>query len=216
MHTDRSQFVAKWVTYVVNPLVLPPILLGIVCAALDLPPNQFATIVGLSILLFALVPFGIILRVAKNNGGTSIELRQKELRFAPYLVSIAADLAVLLLVHVLAAPVPPVITILLLCYAANAIILFLINLRFKISLHMASITGLVSMAMFILVSKQAILVREPTLLGLLVACGAFLTPVLVWARLHLRAHTAKEVIAGTIFGLFVPFGLLYIFDTILQ
>ncbi len=213
--TPGSLSLAKWITYIINPLILPPILLSIVCAKLTLTGAQTATIITLSIIFFALIPFVIILRVAETHGGVSIELRQKELRLAPYLVSIASDFVVLALVHTLARPVPKLITSLLLCYALNAVILFLINTRFKISLHMASITGFVSMTLFILLEKEAILAGGTTQLVLAIILGVLATPIVVWARLHLRAHSRPEVIAGTVFGLTVPYALLYFLERII-
>lgn len=83
----------------------------------------------------------------------------------------------------------------------NTALLTVINLRWKISLHAAGTSGFVTILLFasyLASSESSSLVP-----------AAVLIPIVMWARVRTRAHTASEVCAGTAFGVAVPFLELY-------
>jgi hypothetical protein len=79
---------------------------------------------------------------------------------------------------------PFVVTALMACYFVNAIVMLLITLYWKISIHMVGVMGPITALMFQLGTKIA-----PLLLLLL--------PV-AWARLELKAHNKTQIAAGAV------------------
>lgn len=74
--------------------------------------------------------------------------------------------------------------------------------RIKVSLHMLGMSGLVS---FVLLCGHKYLYSHWLIAVLIILMGLLAT-----ARLQLKAHTMKEVVIGTTFGLLIPGVLSYI------
>ena len=79
---------------------------------------------------------------------------------------------------------PFAVTALMACYFVNAIVMLMITLSWKISIHMVGVMGPLTALMFQLGTKIA-----PLMLLLL--------PV-AWARLELKAHNKKQIAAGAV------------------
>lgn len=84
----------------------------------------------------------------------------------------------------LAVDAPRSVTALMACYLVNAFILLSISLSWKISIHTSGVAGPLTALVFQLGAK----VLPFFLLALPVA----------WARIELKAHNLKQVIAGTV------------------
>lgn len=99
---------------------------------------------------------------------------------ASYLVGVMALLAV---------KAPLVVTALMACYFVNALVMAFITLRWKISIHAVGVTGPITALVYQLGAKMI-----PFFLLML--------PV-AWARLELKAHNLKQVVAGAILSTFL-------------
>ncbi len=73
----------------------------------------------------------------------------------------------------------------------STFILFLVSLKWKISVHMAAMA--IPLAFFTLIGYSQILFFTPLL------------PLLGWARIKLKAHTFSQVVAGTFVGFISSF-----------
>lgn len=82
---------------------------------------------------------------------------------------------------------PAITTVLMFCYFSNTLILFLINLYWKISIHAMGVAG---------PSVALIYVFGP--LGLVFSP---IIPLVMWSRLYLKKHTFFQVIIGALLGL---------------
>lgn len=85
------------------------------------------------------------------------------------------------------------------CYTVNTLLVMLINLKWKISVHATGLGG--PIAAFCLAVSWAVL---PVMLALLA--------LVCWARLYLRAHSLGQVLAGSVLG----FSVTLIFFSLLQ
>lgn len=84
-------------------------------------------------------------------------------------------------------------------FAAATLLVFLVNLRWKISIHCVGVAGAAGLLLLAFGVGEA----WPCLLAVV---------LVAWARLHLRAHTPLQVVAGLALGGGVSalsFGLLY-------
>lgn len=69
---------------------------------------------------------------------------------------------------------------------AQALVLLLITLRWKISLHCLAVAELVTLCFYLFESRAFSVV--------------LFVPLVVWARLYLRRHTLGQTVAGTAMG----------------
>ena len=100
----------------------------------------------------------------------------------------------------------PLLVALALLYPINTALIVLINLRWKISVHMTSLAGFVSILLFVAMTIWRALPPETELVLTVVTVAPLLVllPLLMWARIRVKAHTLGQVVAGTVFGLVVP------------
>ena len=88
----------------------------------------------------------------------------------------------------------------MLCYGINTIIVFVINLKWKISVHSMGLTG----------PTTALIFLNPWFFIL----GLF-GPLVMWSRVILKKHTILQVIAGSILGYILTAIQLYYLSTLM-
>lgn len=76
------------------------------------------------------------------------------------------------------------------CYGTNTLIVFFINLKWKISVHAMGVTG----------PTTALLLFNP--LGFLMG---LIAPLVMWNRVVLNKHSPNQVLAGAICGYLLTF-----------
>lgn len=194
--TEPGYRVAHAVGMTINPLVLPPLFFIWVLLRLGWPVEDVtraATIVGF---FLTLVPLGALLWMLRSGLTDTIEVRSRARRGLPFVAALVGGLSALAIALSVTWPTGPIVEPLLACLVLNTVLLAAINLRFKISLHAATIAGFVAM------SGSAF-----WLAGLSVTASLVIVPLIalvMWARVRTGAHTAAQVVAGALFGLVVP------------
>lgn len=145
--------------------------------------DDFIAVTSISIFFAALLP---TLIVFKWLSGKKIDLdipdrreRTRPLTFVitSYLIGTAALYAV---------NAPEITTVLMFCYFSNTLIVLIINLFWKISIH----------AMGVAVPTTSLIY----VFGPIGAIFALIIPVVMWSRVQLRRHTAFQVIIGALLG----------------
>ena len=96
---------------------------------------------------------------------------------------------------------PWLVTALMICYCTNTILVLVINLRWKISIHAMGTAGPMTAVIF-----------AGGLPGLLFA--GLLLPVM-WSRVHLRRHTLAQVVAGAALGFLLTGVQLFLMKPVL-
>jgi membrane-associated phospholipid phosphatase len=132
--------------------------------------------------------FGCVLPLAMVYGLMKLDFikdfyaQDKDTRFIPFLwTTFFYLLGVLSLILVSA---PPAVTALMACYFVNGMVLMIITLKWKISIHASGIAGPFTALVYILGG-----VMLPLLLVVI--------PV-AWARVELKAHTVMQVAVGAV------------------
>ena len=103
-------------------------------------------------------------------------------RFIPFMITIFSYLLGTIYLIIIQAPGP--ISALMACYMINGIVLALITLKWKISIHASGVTSPVTALVFLLGTR---------LLPLFI----LVLPV-IWARLELKAHSKMQLTAGAL------------------
>jgi len=103
-------------------------------------------------------------------------------RYIPFLITIFSYLLGTIYLILIQAPGP--ITALMACYVINGIVLALITLKWKISIHASGVTSPITALVYLLGTR---------LLPLFI----LVLPV-IWARLELKAHSKMQLTAGAL------------------
>lgn len=133
--------------------------------------------------LFAsLLPLASIMILAKRGAISDVYASDRRTRFKPFMMAIAFYLVGLICLLIVRAPSN--ITAFMASYLVNAFVLLVISLAWKISIHTSGIAGPVTALVFNLGARMI---------------PFFLLAVPVaWARMELKAHDYKQVLAGMI------------------
>ncbi|MGZ7069253.1 MAG: PAP2 family protein, partial [Methanobacterium sp.] len=81
---------------------------------------------------------------------------------------------------------PSITTILMFCYFSNTLIVFFINLYWKISIHSLGVAG-----------PAAALIYVFGVSGILYM---LIIPLVMWSRVYLKEHTISQVVMGALLG----------------
>lgn len=203
---DLGYRLANALSYTVNPLISPAALFGIVLVYCGVPMPRVASAVLLVFFFFGLVPLGYIGWLIRRRQVGSVEVRFRQHRTRPFLVTIASSLAAALAVPFATPSVSTLTASLILCFALNTSLAALVNARWKISIHLLSIAGCLSILLYFAYPPLPLGVTPVILLGPpLLACIALLVIALMWARVRVHAHTPAQVTAGACVGLVLPY-----------
>lgn len=213
--TDRQRRgyrMANAVSYILNPLVLPPVAFALLDAHFGARGLEVLWTFSVSAVFFCLVPLFYILGLVRRGRAESLEVRQRERRLGPFLVSMVSyALGTALLALTVDGAARPLIVAFASIYPINTVVLLLINTRWKISLHMSGLAAFVAVLLFAALTVWRNLPDGVEVALTLATVGplVLLLPLLMWARVRVGAHTTGQVIAGAAFGLVVPLIELY-------
>lgn len=198
-HTrDFGYMLASVISYIVNPLILPPILFVCVLFHFGAGSGEIWQTVAISAFFFAVIPLLYLVLAVYRGEIETLEVRTREHRFRPLMVGIVAYALGVLVLFLTVDTARSLITLLAVIYPVNGVLVTLITLRWKISVHMSGLAGFVA-SLFYLYTMQvgSDKVVPGSVLFMLIA----LIPILMWARVRSGAHTFAETVGGTLFGL---------------
>ena len=188
--------IALGVAYVVNPLVLPPLLLVSILAMHEAPPAELGTVGVLSLLFLTVLPVSVIGWMVATGRVETLEVLRREARFGPYAAGLAGTAAAWLSIALFVETARPLMLAVAAILCVNTAALAMVNLRWKISLHAAGAAGFAAILLFSTYAAGASLAAAAMLLPVV--------PAVMWSRLRTRAHTSGEVWSGAAFGAACP------------
>jgi membrane-associated phospholipid phosphatase len=181
--TDFARRLATTVSWVDHPLVF--VSLTVTTVLLNELPARAAFPLIMALFLALIAPMAVLLALGVRSGrwrDADVSVREERKRFFPVAIPLSALGG--LVMWLAGAPRyitrGAIVTLVLLMMAA------VVNLRFKISLHVMFATYCAT-----------VLLRMSNLAGL-VAC--VLALLVFWSRLYLTRHTVAETIAGAVAG----------------
>lgn len=210
---DEATFgyrMAHGLAYAVNPLVLPPLLFGLVLAHFGAPAAEVAWAVAVALVGCGLVPLAYVVYLVRRRRVASVEVRDRAQRTGPFVVGLASSGLALALLAGTGTTAAALVGALAACLVVNMAVVVVVNLRWKISVHAAALAGFISILAFVArdagASGAAGGVLSPgPLAGLLPLLG-----LVMWARVRTGAHTAGQVAAGALLGLALPYAELHL------
>jgi len=204
-HRTWRYRLAQALMYVVNPLLLPPLLFGLVLVHVGAPATEIAWTVSVALVFFFAVPLAYVLWLVRSNRIVTVEIRDRAHRRGPFLVGLASYAVAFVLLSQTLPTAASLVLALLGAHIVNTALLLLVTLRWKISLHTAGIAGFASVMLFVAQVPWIGAAAPPFFQAGVLLPAFLLVPLLMWARVHTGAHTWGQVTAGTLFGLLVPY-----------
>ena len=128
------------------------------------------------------VPLVIMLQLTKRGLISDFNVSERRERTRPFVGAAASYLAGSGVLLFLGAPT--IVIALMLCYAGNTVIMLLITLRWKISVHASGVAGPTTALVYSIGTWAAVFFI------LLIPVG--------WARVQLKAHTPWQIFAGAL------------------
>lgn len=181
-----------------NPLFMPPVVLVFTSFLLGQTLTTTLQVFSIALLCYTILPFVLTMYLLKYGVISSLDLPIRHTRTTLYAFSIASAAIATFAIYKYIPTAHLFLLTLSFVFLINLGIAFLLNLRWKISVHSASVAvaGTVYAAVYFLgIAEFAVLTIILSLLHLLV-----LLPLMVWGRYHLQAHSAGELIGGTSSG----------------
>lgn len=197
--------VATVVSYVINPLVLPPIVYGLVLAHIGASAGDVALGAGIGGVFLGVVPLLHVGWMRYRGEVRSLEIRDRRKRTEPFVVALAATLAALFAIGALDVRGRRLIAALLGCHFLNTVLLLGITRWWKISVHCASVAGALGTLTFVRTHVSGSTLDTTLYGGGILGTGVMLVLLLLWARVRSRAHTLEQATAGTVLGLVAPY-----------
>ena len=191
---DREK--RKWAAAISNATI-PPVIAVLTFALINYSRSgglSFIALTFLTTLFAAIVPLSILIIWARRTNAHDMDVPTRTDRNHPLLLATVSYLigtAVLLIIRA-----PLLSTALMFGYFAGTLFIFLVNLRWKISIHTMGIAGPTTVLVFVFGYWGA-------LLGLLL-------PPVIWSRVYLKKHTVAQAIAGAVVGFLLTASALWL------
>lgn len=195
-HRNNYRFKEK-LAHILSTLGNAPLISIFIFLVLDcyfLNGNDFIN-VTLVTMCFAVVIPSIIAYAWIKNKNLEIDMPHKEDRLYPLLWILLSYLLGVIILFIISAP--PVITVLMFCYFSNTLVVLLISMFWKISIHAVGVAGPVAFLIYVF--------GYPGLIFLL------FIPLIMWSRLYLKRHTLSQVTAGSVLGFLLTTVQIYLF-----
>ena len=194
-------------TYVVNPLVLPPIVIGLLLRSASTNTREVGGAVAISVAVFVIGPLVLASRAIRRGASESLELPDRETRR-----KMLPSAAIIVIVGAVASRPwsiegGGILAWVYAAYAVGAISLIPLYRRSKISIHAAGLGSAASMLALasVMVSTSPCVPVVAPIPSPVLAAGVFLAiPIVGWARVRRRAHSWSEIAAGFLLGVSVP------------
>lgn len=173
---------------VVSNVLSPPAVfaaLGFALSSVTVPLVPALVAAALHGLLVSLFPVVYIVVMLKRGAITDLHMKNRHERHKPFLVGTTGALVAWVILTIYGAPL--IVRRLALFDAGLLGILGLINVWWQISIHGAAIVGAVTIS--------------GVVFGLPIALTASpLVLIVAWARLYLKRHTLRQILAGAALG----------------
>lgn len=179
----------RWLAQGISHAASPPfasLAAVFLAAGVDGSPQAFLA-AGVFGLIGIVTPSLALIRQWRHGEVTDIEITHRDQRVWPMLLTATCVGGAAVILQLVGAP--PAVTGLASILGVQSLLLLVITMSWKISVHCAAIATLSCLV--------SLLLHRPE--PLLVVCG-----VMIWARLYLRRHTTLQTLGGTALGAALP------------
>ncbi|MEA1893684.1 MAG: phosphatase PAP2 family protein [Euryarchaeota archaeon] len=156
--------------------------------------DEFLRISFICVLFAAILPIVAVLVWSIKFKKVDIDVPEKEDRIYPLIIVIVTYFIGSIILYVLNAP--PLTTLLMFCYCSNTLVVFFINIFWKISIHSMGVAGPTTALIFAF--------------GPIGSIFGLIIPIVMWSRVYLKRHTMSQVISGALLGFMLTAIQIYV------
>ncbi len=183
---------ASLISWIISPIIVAPVAYFLVaCFGFMDDPSKWDYLL---VLFFAstIIPILLVYGLKKIGKVSDYNITFREQRFLPLLVMVGVNFLGYELMEQLDAP--RIFTGILLFNAVNTVLILLVTLQWKISVHLLTLGFSI-----------ALLYLQ---FGAVALWLLLLVPVLMWSRVYLKAHTFMQTLVGSVIGFLVMYAEL--------
>lgn len=198
------QMFAKLISAVLHPFLMPLFTVFLLRHFDVYLSNRMDVFLYLTlIILITAVATGVSILVMRNRGLISdLDIRNRSERFTPFLIVLGYYvMAYILTLELTGISIPVLYRSLMLGLVVSILTGIVITTRFKLSMHLLAIGGVLASVMYVGVLHDTSDVHW--IAAIVLASG-----LLAWSRLELKAHTLREVYVGFSVGFVCMFCVL--------
>jgi membrane-associated phospholipid phosphatase len=177
----------KWASFISN-VTIPPLIAILMFGLINYSLSRgfsFVAVTCITTVFAAILPLStLLIWKTRANAKFDLDIPARTDRDQPLLFACASYLVGT--VVLVAGHAPLLTAVVMFGYFAGTVLLFFINLYWKISIHTMGIAGPTTVLIFVFGYWGA-------LLGLLL-------PPVIWSRVYLKKHTVAQAIAGAVLG----------------
>jgi len=199
---DVPSKLSRLISFVINPLIIPTIIFWCVGASLDLSITEQLKASAASFGIYFVAPLTYVIWLIQQGQIETWEARIHESRKMPLLLGtmmLVLGIPLMAMVWPRDSSLGGIVATI---FALNGLILATITLRFKISLHVSTVSSAVSIIGALYLSS---FIPDVPFGSLFLVSGGACILFVGWARVHQKAHSRSEVVWGALYGLAVPF-----------
>lgn len=190
----NSSILARVFSDLANPLILPPLVLGIIGYTVALSFSNIFLLVVISLAFFSFMPGAIALTVSLYHPNGSLDFPNRNMRIPFYGFSILSVFTGSILI--LGFFNNTMIRLITVIFAITLFGGFIINFRWKISIH--TLTLATCGCCLLLAGFTTMMESLPIITGAVLL--SIILPLIMWARYHLEIHSIPELIGGLAIG----------------
>lgn len=187
---------ARLISDLANPLILPFLVFTGIGWMVELSGTVLFQLSAIAFVFFTAIPFGITLYLLHKKHISSLDAPEQKTRNKLYGYSIISSVVGSIVLYLLFNHYS-FLGFIALVYLINPIIGSIINLKWKISVHTASlaIAGTIIISYSVIETSTGVITPIALSLGLLL-----LLSLMIWSRSHLQVHTFAELLSGAVVG----------------
>ncbi len=190
--------IAKSISYGLNPLVVAAF--TFLTLLLSKRPQNLIMLTCITLIFGAFAPLVSLYCLLRTKMIPDIYVSDRERRVVPFLCALSSYL--LGVVALLVVGAPQIITAVMLSYFGNSLIMMMIGLRWKISIHTSGIAGPATSLTYALGIWWLLFVVIAVPVG--------------WARIKMKAHTTAQVTAGALLTVVTTWLQLQVYSRLLS
>ena len=180
--TTRGEHIAYWISQLRSPPLVALLALLLTAVTLTLPGIWMWA--GVYVLLAMIIPLGYLIWLVRRGKVADLDLHLREQRYGPFVVTLTG--AALAWGVLTLGGAPQVLRLLAAATGVQTLVVFLITLRWKISVHTSMAAGMTVLVWSVIGKAAAPLVIT--------------IPLIAWSRVKLRRHTFWQTVAGIVLG----------------
>lgn len=197
---DWTGKIARHTSDLLNPFFIPLLVFVALGWLIPVANPGYYWLVGVSAVFYTAIPLSITILHFRWGKIESLDLPIRRKRYMLFIYAILSSSAGSVILIFLFMTGYPFIAMVASVFILNTIIGYILNLKWKVSIHSASVASAGVILLMLWLADPDITFIWTGILSLSVLL--LLLPLMMWSRYRLKVHTAGEIFGGAAAGIF--------------